>query len=336
MTFDTSTHYLRMRLRSPVVASASPLTGHLDSLLALERAGAGAVVLPSLFEEQIENEQMGIHLSLELGAGIFGEATDGYLPEADRYNTGTNQYLDLIRSAKTALSIPVIGSLNGTTTGGWVRYSGLIENAGADALELNIYLVAADASLSAAEVEYGYLSLVEATREAVDLPLAVKIGPYFSSVANMGRRLVDAGADGLVLFNRFYQPDIDLETLDVVPNLVLSTSVDLRLALRWIAILKGRLETSLAATGGVHTAEDAVKLILAGADVTMMASALLRQGAEQLRTVAEGLVVWFSERDYRSLEQAKGSLSEKSVPDPSAFERANYMRALTTYGVDRR
>lgn len=331
MSFDESTRYLGLRLRSPVVASASPLTGQLDSLLALEQAGAGAVVLPSLFEEQIENEQMGIHLSLELGAGIFGEATGGYLPEADNYNTGTDRYLDLIRSAKAALSIPVIGSLNGTTPGGWIRYAGLIEGAGADALELNIYLVAADGSMSAAEVEYGYLSLVESTREAVDLPLAVKIGPFFSSVANMGRRLVDAGADGLVLFNRFYQPDIDLDTLDVVPNLVLSTSAEVRLALRWIAILKGRLETSLAATGGVHTPEDAIKLILAGADVVMMASALLRQGANHLGTVADGLVAWFVEHGYHSLEQAKGSLSEQSVPDPTAFERANYMRALTTY-----
>jgi dihydroorotate dehydrogenase (fumarate) len=250
------------------------------------------------------------------------------------YNTGPDSYLKLIRTAKAELSIPVIASLNGTTRGGWTLYARVLADAGIDALELNIYLVAADPMISSNEIESRYLGLVESVRRVVDVPLAVKVGPFFSSMAHMAQRLVSAGADGLVLFNRFYQPDIDLDRLEVVPNLVLSTPAELRLVLRWIAILHGRIECSLAATTGVDGPEEAAKLILAGADVVMMASALLRHGPERLRETVDGLRSWLVEREYESLEQAKGSLSQKSVPDPSSYERANYMRTLVSYSPD--
>ncbi len=333
MSVDLTTTYLGLELAHPVVPSASPLTGDIDSLLRLEAAGAAAVVLPSLFEEQIEHDAMQVHYSMEYGSGQFAEATGGYLPDMIEYNTGPGSYADLVGAAKDALGIPVIGSLNGTSKGGWVLYARTIEEAGADALELNIYFVAADLEASADAVERRYLDLVAAVRSAVHIPLAVKVGPYFSSMAHMARRLTDAGADGLVLFNRFYQPDIDLEHLDVRPNLVLSTSDELRLVLRWMAILRGRIDASLAATTGVHRADDVVKLILAGADVTMMASALLRHGHEHLGTMVEGLRGWLTEHDYTSVTQAKGSLSQESSPDPSAFERSNYMKTLVEYST---
>ncbi|NND03739.1 MAG: dihydroorotate dehydrogenase-like protein, partial [Acidimicrobiia bacterium] len=303
---NLATRYLGLDLANPIVPSSSPLTREVESLERLEQAGAAAVVLPSLFEEQIEHETMAVHAALNYGAEISAESTEGYFPEMDDYNTGASDYVEKLRSAKEVLSIPVIASLNGTTHGGWTLYARVLEEAGADALELNIYMVAADAQQTGAEVEAEYLRLVEAVRAAVNIPLAVKIGPFFSSVGNMASRLTDAGADGLVLFNRFYQPDINLELLSVEPNLVLSSSDEMRLVLRWMAILYGRVGASLAATTGVHTVEDVVKLILAGADVTMLASALLRYGPELIASLLDGLTGWLDERGYESVNQARG------------------------------
>jgi dihydroorotate dehydrogenase (fumarate) len=310
------------------------VTSDLDHLLALEEAGAPAVLLPSLFEEQIEHEAMAIHFGVDFGAESFPEAAGGYFPEMDEYNAGPSDYLSLVHAAKRELAMPVIASLNGTTRGGWTLYAKILEDAGIDALELNVYLIATDIELSSEGVERQYLELVSEVRRAVSVPLAVKVGPYFSAMGHMCKRLVDAGADGLVLFNRFYQPDIDLTSLEVVPNLKLSTPDELRLVLRWMAILSGRVDTDLAATTGVHTGEEAIKLILAGADVVMMASALLRNGPAHLRTVVEGLRGWLAENEYRSVGQARGSLSQRNVPDPGAFERANYMKTLVTYSSD--
>ena len=313
------------------MASSSPLTGSVETLLQLESAGAAAVVLPSLFEEQIEHDAMAVHHGLEFGAEHHAEAVVGYFPELDTYNTGPEWYLEAVTGAKAALRIPVIASLNRTTAGGWDRIPREHEEEGADAQELNIYLVAADADVSGAEEEQRYLDLVEATRAAVTVPLAVKVGPWFSSPANMARRLVDAGADGLVLFNRFYEPDIVLDDLAVGPVLELSRPADMRLVLHWMALLHGRVDTDLAATSGVHDAIGVVKLLLAGADVTMMASALLAHGPGHLRTVLDETQAWFTERGYDSVTQARGSLSQASSPDPSAFERVNYMKTLTSY-----
>lgn len=328
---DLTTDYLGLALAHPIVASASPLTGSIDTLLELEAAGAAAVVLPSLFEEQVEHDALALDHSLDYGAG-FGPEADGYLPELDDYNTGAGEYLDLLTSAKQELSIPVIASLNGVSDGGWVSYATTLEEAGADAIELNVYLVAADPSASGVEVEDRYLQLVTHVRSAIDIPLAVKIGPAFSSPANMARRLADAGADAIVVFNRFYQPDMDLETLDVAPDIELSTPGEMRLVLRWVAIMAGRIGAQLAATTGVHDADGVVKLLLAGADVTMMTSALLRHGPSHLTTVLAGTQRWFDDHGYVSVDQARGSVSHQSVPDPVAFERANYMKTLISYG----
>ncbi len=331
MTVDLSTTYLGLGLEHPVMPSASPLTGDIDHIHALVDAGAPAVVLPSLFEEQIEHDAMAVHFSLEMGADGFGEAPAGFFPQLDDYNTGPEDYLDLIRRAKEEVSVPVIGSLNGVSTGGWTLYAQILADQGINALELNIYRIAADMRMTSAEVEDSYLDLVEKVKKSVDLPLAIKIGPYFSSMADMARRLGDAGADALVMFNRFYQPDIDLDTLGVTPNLVLSNPVELRLVLRWLAILYGRIDCDLAATSGIHTAPDAVKALLAGATVTTMASALLRHGPARLSEVRDGVRSWLEERDYQSVDQARGSLSYSSVPDPGVFERTSYMKTLTSY-----
>lgn len=331
MTVDLATRYLGLELAHPVLPSASPLTGDIDHVHALVEAGAPAVVLPSLFEEQIEHNAMAVHHSLELGADGFAETPEGFFPQLDDYNTGPTDYLQLIRDVKRETDIPVIASLNGTTTGGWTLYARILADEGIDALELNTYQIAADADRSGTEVESSYLLLVETIKEAVELPLAVKIGPYFSSTAHMARRLVDAGADALVIFNRFYQPDIDTDSLEVVPRLVLSDPAELRLVLRWLAILHGRVACDLAATTGIHEAEDAVKATLAGATVTMMASALLRNGPKRLTEVRDGLHQWLTERSYETIDQARGSMSHSAVPDPSAFERAGYMQTLTTY-----
>ncbi len=333
MSVDLSTRYLSLELASPLVASPSPLGHDLVMLQRLEDAGAAAVVLPSLFEEQIEHEAFEVHQILETGSESFGEALT-YFPELDDYNTGTGPYLDHLSQAKELLSIPVIASLNGSSPGGWVRYAKQIQDAGADALELNVYFVATDPAVTSAEVEERYLELVRSVRAVVSIPLAVKVAPYFSSTANMAARLVEAGADGLVLFNRFVQPSIDLETLTVVPEVHLSTSAELLLPLRWIAILRGRIAASLAATSGVHSPEDVLKLLLAGADVTMTTSAILRDGPERMRELVIGLRALLEKGEYESVEQLKGSMSQASCPDPEAFERSQYMRALTSYVTD--
>ena len=334
MSPDLSTTYLGLKLASPLVPSASPLTANLDMLKRLEEAGAAAVVLPSLFEEQIEHDQIDLHALLEYGTDSFGEALT-YFPELDVYNAGSEDYLEHLAAAKEALSIPVIASLNGVSTGGWTRYASLVQETGADALELNVYALETDPDASAASIEERTLQLVARVREAVTIPLAVKVGPYYSAFANIARHLADAGADGLVLFNRFLQPDIDLETLEVTPQIALSTSAELRLRLRWIAILRGCVPASLAATGGVHTAEDVLKLLLVGADVTMLASALLQRGPELLPELRADVEAWLIEREYESVEQLKGSMSQASCPDPAAFERGNYMRALVSYAPRR-
>lgn len=331
MSVDMSTTYLGLELAHPIVPSASPLTGDIDRILALTEAGAPAVVLPSIFEEQIEHDLAAISGGAEIGAGAFAEAASGYLPVLDSYNTGTDAYIDLIRRAKQEAGIPVIASLNGVTLGGWTHYARDLAEAGVDALELNIYRVAAGGDQSSEDVESDYLRLVEEVRNSIDIPLAVKVGPYFTAMASMARRFADAGADGLVLFNRFYQPDIDLDSLSVVPNLVLSTSDELRLVLRWTAIIHGRVDIDLAATTGIHQPEDAVKALLAGATVTMMASALLRHGPGRLTAVRDGLAEWLTTNEYSSVSQARGSLSQQSVEDSSAFERANYMKSLASY-----
>ena len=334
MSVNLETSYLGFTLSSPLVVAASPLGRRVASLRRLEEAGAAAVVLPSLFEEQIEHDSYQVHAALEAGAGVYQEAARGYLPEAaEGYATGSERYLALLSEARQALQIPVIASLNGASAGGWVEYARKMQYAGASALELNVYFVAADPDETGEQVEQRYLDLVTAVRRAVSIPLAVKVGPFFSSMANMARRLAGAGADGLVLFNRFYQPDIDLEHLKVRANVELSTSAELRLPLRWIAILKGRVNASLAATTGVHSAADVLKLVMAGADVAMSASALLKNGPGWLAQVRGEISAWMEEHEYDSIEQMKGSLSQKAADDPAAFERANYMESLITYAT---
>ena len=330
MSVDLSTRYLGLALRNPLVASSGPLTEHLDSLRQLEDAGAAAVILPSLFQEQLEHEELAVHQLHEFGTDSFGEALD-YFPEINSYNTGPERYLETIRLAKRGVRIPVIASLNGSTRSGWERFARLIEEAGADALELNIYIVPTNPEQSGAEVEQQYIDLVAAVRSAVRLPLAVKIGPFFSAPLHMGRRLVEAGADGLVLFNRYLHPEIDLESLSVEPYLQLSTPAEARLPRQWIAILRSYLQVSLAHTSGINTAEDVIKSLLVGADVVMLTSALLRQGTSLLTTLLAEIEMWLSDREYVSVEQMQGSLSQLNSPNPKAFERSNYMRALTTY-----
>jgi dihydroorotate dehydrogenase (fumarate) len=332
--FDMSTTYLGLELAHPVVPSSSPLTGDIDHLHELAEAGAPAVVLPSLFEEQVIHEALSLHRSLDQSSGATSEAAEGYFPELDTYNTGPGGYLDLLTSAKKELSIPVIASLNGDSFGGWTLYARILQDRGADALELNIYHIAGDADVSGSGVESMYLKLVESVRDAIDIPFAVKIGPYFSSLGSFAHKLASAGADGLVLFNRFYQPDLDLDTLRVKPDLDLSRSADGRLPLRWIGMLAGRVDCALAATTGIHTATDVVKMLLVGADITMMAAALLLNGPGHLRTVTDGVETWFTDHGYSSVSQARGSMSQEHVEDPSGFERANYMKALTNYAPD--
>jgi dihydroorotate dehydrogenase (fumarate) len=286
----------------------------------------------SLFEEQIAHEAAELNHYLSYGTESFAEALT-YFPEAEVYNLGPEEYVELIHSAKQALEIPVIGSLNGISTGGWINYAKRIEEAGADAIELNVYYIPTDASLKSQDVEDRYLNVLYAVQRAVKIPIAMKLGPFFSSLAHVVHRLDTAGANGLVLFNRFYQPDFDLETLEITPNVILSTPQALRLPLRWIAIFHGRVKASLAATSGIHTAEDVLKILMAGADVTMMCSALLKHGPQHISRVLTDLTQWMQEHEYVSVAQMKGSMSQKSVADPAAFERANYMKALNTYKV---
>jgi dihydroorotate dehydrogenase (fumarate) len=330
MTTALGTTYLGLKLKSPVVASASPLTGNLDSLRELEEAGAAAVVLPSLFEEQIEHDETEVDVTLERGAHSFGEALT-YFPEMDDYNTGPGSYVEHVARAKELLSIPVIASINGVSPGGWVRYAELLQQAGADAVELNVYSVETDPYTSAANVEDRTLRLVSRVKGVLSVPLAVKVGPYYTAFAHTASKLAEAGADGLVLFNRFLQPDIDLETMSVRPELHLSSNEEMRLPLRWIAILRGRVPLSLAATSGVQTADDVVKLLLAGADAVMLASALLRRGPDLIRELTDGASAWLVEREYVSVEQLKGSMSQEACGDPRAFERSQYVRAIVDY-----
>jgi len=327
---DLTARYLGLKLNSPLIASASPLTGDLEILRQLDGAGVGAAVLPSLFEEQVSSDLYDLR-------ALVAEASEGRpepledLMALDGYNAGPPTYLEFLEAAKDTLDIPIIASLNGTSAGGWVRYARALEDAGADALELNVYYMAADPLVTGADVERRYLELVGAVRAAIRIPLAVKIGPYFSSMANMAVQLVEAGADGLVLFNRFLMPDIDLETLEVTPTLRLSTADEVRLPLRWIAVLRDHVDASLAATGGAHSAADVVKLILAGADAVMMAAALIRHGPDHASTVLDGLDVWLEANGFNSVTEARGTLSQESVPDPAAFERSNYMQAMTSF-----
>lgn len=327
---NLSTTYLGLKLKNPIVPSASPLSRTLDSMKRLEDAGAAAIVVYSLFEEQIAHEAAELDHYLSYGTESFAEALT-YFPEADEYNLGPEEYIKLLHDAKRSLGIPVIGSLNGISTGGWIEYAKKIEETGADALELNVYYIPTDPKLTSQDVEDRYLEVLHAVKRAVKIPVAMKLSPYFSSMANMAQRLDNAGADGLVLFNRFYQPDIDLETLEVKPNVILSSPQALRLPLRWIAILYGRLKASLAATSGVHTAQDVVKLLMAGADVTMMCSSLLIHGPQHIQQVLSDLDQWMLEHEYTSIKQMKGSMSQRAVADPAAFERANYMKALNQY-----
>ncbi|MBK8026926.1 MAG: dihydroorotate dehydrogenase-like protein [Chloroflexi bacterium] len=327
---ELRTRYLGMDLKSPLVVSANPLTEQLDNLRRMEDAGAGAVVLFSLFEEQIRAEREALHHYLVYGTESFAEAPT-YLPEPSQYHVGTEQYLNLIRAAKEAMDIPVIASLNGTSLGGWIKFAKRMEEAGADALELNVYWIPTDMDMTGADVEDHYVEIVRSVRGAVNIPVAIKLSPFFSNFANMARRLEVAWADALVLFNRFYQPDIDLETLEVKPNVILSTPQALRLPLTWIGLLYGRIKCDLAATSGVHTGEDVAKVLLAGANVTMMASAILRNGIDHIHTVETELRAWMTHHEYESVAQLRGSVSQLNAPDPSAFERAQYIRSLKEY-----
>ena len=328
---DMSTRYLGLTLPSPVAASASPLSDSIDTLRRLEAAGAGAVVLRSLFEEQIVHESLDLHELLEQWTESYLEA-QSFFPALPEHATRPAAYLDAIEQARRELSIPVIASLNGITPGGWTRYARQIEEAGAHAIELNVYFVAANATETAESVEERYATIVAAVREVVRIPVAVKLSPFFSALPAVARRLVSCGADGLVLFNRFMQPDIDLESLTVVPTVRLSSPAELALPIRWIAILRGcGVDVSLAATSGVHAPEDVLKALLAGADVAMMASALLIHGPDHLATVVAGVEQWMRDRHYESVRQMVGSLSHATSPDPAAFERSNYMKALVSY-----
>ncbi len=327
---DLSTTYLGLRLTSPIVASASPMTGDPGLWETLERAGAGAIVLPSLFEEQIEREAFALDDSLNRGTDIHAESLS-YLPEFDEYDTGPARYLALVEQARARLSIPVIASLNGTTPGGWVKYARYLESAGAQAIELNLYDVIVDPRRSAADVEKRYIEVVEEVSAEVKVPVAVKLGPWFTSLGHFSLALESVGVDGLVLFNRLYQPDIELETLDVTPRLQLSTSAELRLPLHWIGILRGLTSCSLAGTTGVHDGADALKLLLAGADVAMTTSALLQHGPERITVMLDWIRNWMAARDYASVEQLKGSVSRRNVPDPDVYERANYYQMLRSW-----
>jgi dihydroorotate dehydrogenase (fumarate) len=326
---DLSTRYLGLKLRNPLVASAGPLTRELDNIRRLEDVGASAIVFHSLFEEQIDLEANELDRQLSPNEG-FAEA-QSYLPELTAYNIGPEGYIEHLRQAKEAVGIPVIGSLNGVSAGGWIRYAKLIEEAGADALELNIYYLPVSPAEDSTQVERMQADLVREVKKSVSIPVAVKLGPYFSAIPNMMKKLDEAGADGLVLFNRFYQPDFDLETLEVVPNLALSDSRELLMRLHWVAVLYGNVKADLAITGGVHTAADVIKSMMAGARVAMMTSAVLRYGMGHFSSVRSKLVEWMQDHEYQSIQEMQGSMSRRAVPEPAAFERANYMRVLSTY-----
>ncbi len=327
---DLSTTYLGLRLRNPIIPSSSPLMKSLDNIKRLEDAGAAAVVLHSLFEEQLIRERDTLDYFLAYGTESFSEAPT-FFPNLSNYNFGPQGYLEHIRKIKEAVKIPVIASLNGFSPGGWIEIAQQIEQAGADAIELNMYYIAADYEQDSLQVEETYRNLLREIKASVKIPIAVKLGQHFTAFANFARQLDQEGVRGLVLFNRFYQPDIDLENLNIVPDLELSTPYELRLRLRWIAILYGSLECDLAVTGGVHSAEDAIKCIMTGASSAMMTSALLLNGISHLKKVLTDLKEWMEKHEYESIKQMRGSMSQKSVSQPSAYERANYMRVLQSY-----
>lgn len=327
---DLSTTYMGLKLKNPVIASASPLSKSLDNLKKLEDAGAAAIVNYSLFEEEITHEIYELDHYLTAGTESFAESLT-YFPKPLQYDIDPDDYLEHIYKAKKAVDIPIIASLNAHSEGGWVTYAKHIQQAGADALELNIYFLATDPQISGQDVENIYLEVLKSVKSNVVIPVAVKISPFFSSMANMAKRLDEAGADALVLFNRFYQPDIDLSNLAVVPNVLLSTPQAMRLPLRWVAILYGQIKANLAATGGIHGPEDVIKMLMAGSDVTMLCSALLQNGIPQLKKILEGARQWMEEHEYVSVSQMQGSMSQKSCADPKAFERANYMKALQSF-----
>jgi dihydroorotate dehydrogenase (fumarate) len=329
---DLKTTYLGLQLKNPLVASPSPLSEKVENVKRLEEAGVSAVVLYSLFEEQIIHESLELDHFLSQGTESFAESLT-YLPDTGKYSLTPEKYLEHLRKVKQAVQIPVIGSLNGVSTGGWINYARKIEEAGADALELNIYFLPNDQELSSPELEAAYITLVRDVRAQIKIPLAVKLSPYFTALPNFAKRLADAGANGLVLFNRFYQPDFDLEQLEVVPNLVLSSSNELRLPLRWIAMLYGRVKVDFALTSGVHTAQDAIKAMMAGASVAMTTSALLKNGVGKASEILQDMEGWMVEHEYESIQQMKGSMSQKAVAEPAAFERANYMKVLSSYKV---
>jgi len=327
---DLHTTYLGLSLRSPLVASAGPFTGDVDRLAQLEQAGAAAVVLPSLFEEQIEHETAEIDRLFTVHHESFNEATS-FFPELDDYNSGVDSYLELIEAAKQRVDVPVIASLNGTNIGGWVKYARLLEGAGADAVELNLYTVAADPSVDGASLEAEHLELVALVADEVGIPVAVKLSPYYSSLAAFVVAIQRAGASGVVMFNRFYSPDLDLETLDVMPRIALSTPEELRLPLRWIGIMREHLSMSIAGSTGVHSGFDAAKMILAGADVAMSTSAILHDGPAHFATMEAQLREWMVEHDYDSVSQMRGAVASHAVADPAAYERANYIGNIATY-----
>jgi len=329
---DLSTSYMGLKLHSPLIASASPLSEKLDNIKRMEDAGAGAVVLFSLFEEQLRLEQQALHYYTAHGSQSFAEALN-HFPQAQQFHSDSHGYLDHIRRAKESVHIPIIASLNGSSLGGWTRFARQIQEAGADALELNIYNIPMDLDESGEQIEQAVISILKAVRLSVTIPVSVKLTPFYSNMGHMARRIDQAGADGLTLFNRFYQPDVDLETLEVVPRITLSSPHDMRLPLRWVAILNGRVRADLAASGGVHSGEDALKMLLAGATVIMLTSALLKNGVEFLRTIEHEFRNWLEEHRYESVEQARGSLSWDNADHSESFERGQYLRALTTFNL---
>ena len=324
---DLRTRYLGMQLRTPLVASASPLSHEISGIRSLEDAGASAVVLYSLCEEQLHKEALELELHLNAGTESFAESIT-YFPHSSEFHTGPEEYLNHVRKAKDAVNIPIIASLNGATLGGWAKYAKQIEQAGADAIECNLYSIPTNLEVSGSEIESNYADILREIKTSVQIPVAAKLSPFFSNLANMAKRLDQMGTNGLVLFNRFYQPDIDLEELEIKTNVLLSTKQDLRLPLTWIGILYGRIRASLAATSGVHGPEDVIKLLMVGADVTMLCSVLLRSGIPHLRHIEAGVLEWMEEHEYESVQQMQGSMSQLRCPDPGAFERAQYMRAV--------
>jgi dihydroorotate dehydrogenase (fumarate) len=327
---DITTSYLGLKLKSPIVPSAGPLSEDVSKIKEMEDAGAGAVVLYSLFEEQLEHDALELEHHTSSPAESYAEATS-YFPEPFEYKTGPEEYLEHIRKAKDAVDIPVIASLNGKSLGGWIDYAKKMEEAGADALELNIYELATDINKRCEEVEKKYIHILRRVSSEIKIPIAVKMHPFFSSVANMANELSKAGANGLVLFNRFYQPDINLETLEVEPNVILSTPMAMRLPLRWIAVLHGRIKADLAATSGIYSEEDVIKMIMAGANVTQVLACLLKFGIGHIADIIAKMEKWMEEKEYESVDQMRGSMSYMNVDDPSKFERANYMKALHSY-----